>query len=103
MAATTSQSHLLRPSLPSLRRPSLPFVSLRGTSSGADRISFSLRAVSKPTVLVAEKLGAAGLELLKEYANVDCSYNMSPEELCAKIALCDALIVRSGTKVRLSR
>jgi D-3-phosphoglycerate dehydrogenase / 2-oxoglutarate reductase len=59
--------------------------------------------VSKPTVLVAEKLGAAGLELLKEYANVDCSYNMSPEELCAKIALCDALIVRSGTKVRLSR
>ncbi|KAG8066482.1 hypothetical protein GUJ93_ZPchr0004g38911 [Zizania palustris] len=53
----------------------------------------------KPTVLVAEKLGAAGLELLREFANVDCSYGLSPEELRAKISLCDALIVRSGTKV----
>ncbi|CAH1420079.1 unnamed protein product [Lactuca virosa] len=54
---------------------------------------------AKPTVLVAEKLGEAGLDLLKEFANVDCSYNLSPEELCTKISLCDALIVRSGTKV----
>lgn len=54
---------------------------------------------AKPTVLVAEKLGAAGLDLLKEFANVDCSYNLTPEELCTKISLCDALIVRSGTKV----
>ncbi|CAI5478613.1 unnamed protein product [Closterium sp. Yama58-4] len=53
----------------------------------------------KPTVLVAEKLGSAGLDLLKRIANVDCSYNLTPEELCAKISLCDALIVRSGTKV----
>ena len=51
------------------------------------------------TVLVAEKLGAAGLALLREFANVDCSYGLSPEELRAKISLCDALIVRSGTKV----
>ncbi|KAF3338995.1 hypothetical protein FCM35_KLT16466 [Carex littledalei] len=100
MAATTSQSHLLRPTLPSLRLrcpSSIHSVSLRRTN-GTDRIS-SLRAVSKPTILVAEKLGAAGLELLKEFGNVDCSYNMSPEELCAKVPLCDALIVRSGTKV----
>ncbi|KAA8537795.1 hypothetical protein F0562_027625 [Nyssa sinensis] len=54
---------------------------------------------AKPTILVAEKLGESGLELLKSFANVDCSYNMSPEELCTKISLCDALIVRSGTKV----
>ncbi|KAJ6878695.1 D-3-phosphoglycerate dehydrogenase 3 [Populus alba x Populus x berolinensis] len=53
----------------------------------------------KPTVLVAEKLGEAGLELLKTFANVDCSYNLDHEELCTKISLCDALIVRSGTKV----
>lgn len=53
----------------------------------------------KPTVLVAEKLGEAGLQLLKNFANVDCSYNLSLEELCTKICLCDALIVRSGTKV----
>ncbi|GAA0163082.1 dehydrogenase [Lithospermum erythrorhizon] len=54
---------------------------------------------SKPTVLVAEKLGEAGLNLLKNHANVDCSYNLTPEELNTKISLCDALIVRSGTKV----
>ncbi|WCJ35486.1 D-3-phosphoglycerate dehydrogenase [Euphorbia peplus] len=54
---------------------------------------------AKPTVLVTEKLGDAGLELLKTFANVDCSYNLTTEELCSKISLCDALIVRSGTKV----
>ncbi|MCO5613102.1 hypothetical protein L7F22_067376 [Adiantum nelumboides] len=57
------------------------------------------RSVALPTVLVAEKLGEGGLELLRKVANVDCSYNLSLEELCAKISLCDALIVRSGTKV----
>ncbi|RWW12140.1 hypothetical protein GW17_00024200 [Ensete ventricosum] len=56
-------------------------------------------AAARPTVLVAEKLGDAGLDLLRGFANVDCSYNLAPEELCAKISLCDALIVRSGTKV----
>ncbi|OAY45539.1 D-3-phosphoglycerate dehydrogenase 1, chloroplastic [Manihot esculenta] len=62
-------------------------------------IVLSANVDAKPTVLVAEKLGEAGLKLLKEFANVDCSYNLSPEELCTKISLCDALIVRSGTKV----
>ena len=49
---------------------------------------------AKPTVLVSEKLGEPGINLLKQFANVDCSYNLSPEELCTKISLCDALIVR---------
>lgn len=62
-------------------------------------IVFATMMDAKPTVLVAEKLGEAGLDLLKSFANVDCSYNLSPEELCTKISLCDALIVRSGTKV----
>ncbi|KAK4377254.1 hypothetical protein RND71_003550 [Anisodus tanguticus] len=53
----------------------------------------------KPTVLVAEKLGEAGVNLLKQFADVDCSYNLTSKELCTKISLCDALIVRSGTKV----
>ena len=57
------------------------------------------QALMKPTVLVAEKLGAAGIELLEKVAVVDCSYNLSPEDLCAKVSECDALIVRSGTKV----
>ncbi|KAG0561202.1 hypothetical protein KC19_9G044800 [Ceratodon purpureus] len=62
-------------------------------------VTESEKAVSKPTVLVAEKLGAAGIELLEKVAIVDCSYNLSNEDLCAKISQCDALIVRSGTKV----
>lgn len=56
-------------------------------------------SISKPTILVSEKLGEAGLEILRSLGNVDCSYDMSPEDLCKKISLCDALIVRSGTKV----
>jgi hypothetical protein len=59
----------------------------------------SEKALAKPTVLVAEKLGAAGIDLLEKVAVVDCSYNLSNEDLCAKISLCDALIVRSATKV----
>ncbi|KAM2859725.1 hypothetical protein COP2_025113 [Malus domestica] len=54
---------------------------------------------STPTVLVTEKLGEAGLEVLRGFGNLECAYNLSPEELCAKISTCDALIVRSGTKV----
>ncbi|KAF6149070.1 hypothetical protein GIB67_018648 [Kingdonia uniflora] len=54
---------------------------------------------SKPTILVSEKLSEVGLDVLRSFANVDCSYNLTPEDLCAKISLCDALIVRSGTKV----
>nr|GMC53899.1 D-3-phosphoglycerate dehydrogenase 2, chloroplastic [Ipomoea batatas]GMC55756.1 D-3-phosphoglycerate dehydrogenase 2, chloroplastic [Ipomoea batatas] len=53
----------------------------------------------KPRVLVSEKLGEAGLEVLRGFGDVDCSYDLSPEELCAKISRFDALIVRSGTKV----
>jgi hypothetical protein len=40
-----------------------------------------------------------GIELLKQFANVDTSYNLTPEQLQAKISLADALIVRSATKV----
>ncbi|XP_043711894.1 D-3-phosphoglycerate dehydrogenase 1, chloroplastic-like [Telopea speciosissima] len=67
---------------------------------GQRKASFVVLAMeAKPTVLVAEKLGEAGLKLLKGFANVDCSYNMTSEDLCTKISLCDALIVRSATKV----
>ncbi|XP_057770216.1 D-3-phosphoglycerate dehydrogenase 1, chloroplastic-like [Salvia miltiorrhiza] len=53
----------------------------------------------KPTILVSEKLGEAGLDLLRSYGEVECLYNLSPEDLCARIGEFDALIVRSGTKV----
>lgn len=72
--------------------------SVAATPSVSTR-SQSTEVKGKPTILVAEKLGEGGLELLRVVANVDCSYNLTQEELCAKISLCDALIVRSGTKV----
>ncbi|EOA39905.1 hypothetical protein CARUB_v10008585mg [Capsella rubella] len=53
----------------------------------------------KPRILVAEKLGEAGVNLLREFGEVDCSYELSPEDLKKKVAESDALIVRSGTKV----
>ncbi|KAL9459969.1 hypothetical protein AB3S75_003213 [Citrus x aurantiifolia] len=60
----------------------------------------NLQAVTpKPTILVSEKLGEAGLAILRSFGNVECLYDLSPEALCEKISQCDALIVRSGTKV----
>lgn len=38
--------------------------------------------------------------MLREVANVDCSYDLTPEQLYEKVAVSDALIVRSATKVR---
>ncbi|WOK92665.1 hypothetical protein Cni_G01356 [Canna indica] len=104
--SSSSSSYL--PFRASLSRSS--FLGLRLADSANSKISalcrrsarntgLRIEAAARPTVLVAEKLGEAGLALLREFANVDCSYNLSPEELCAKISLCDALVVRSGTKV----
>jgi D-3-phosphoglycerate dehydrogenase len=39
---------------------------------------------------------------MKDSVNVDCSYDMTPEQLCAKVSLVDALIIRSGTKASLT-
>ncbi|XP_008811205.1 D-3-phosphoglycerate dehydrogenase 1, chloroplastic-like [Phoenix dactylifera] len=96
--SSTPSPQLLRP--PTLSRrllaPTRPPAALRHRHRHGRLV---VAAEAKPTVLVAEKLGKAGLELLKDFADVDCSYNLSPEELRAKVARCDALIVRSGTKV----
>ncbi|KAJ6720027.1 FORMATE DEHYDROGENASE 1 [Salix viminalis] len=101
--ATSSSSS----SQPSTRYSRLPF--RRSTTSTPVSLKrFLLSSVggtntspqeTKPTILVSEKLGEAGLELLRNFGDVDCSYDLSQEDLCKKIASCDALIVRSGTKV----
>ncbi|GAB4850475.1 hypothetical protein Ancab_029781 [Ancistrocladus abbreviatus] len=68
------------------------------TSTGRDAWSEN-GTVVKPTILVSEKLGEAGIEVLRSLGNVDCAYDLTQEELCKKIASCEELIVRSGTKV----
>ena len=50
-------------------------------------------------MLVTEKLGSAGLDMRREFANVDCSYELTPEDIRAKVSLVDALVVRSATCV----
>jgi D-3-phosphoglycerate dehydrogenase len=52
----------------------------------------------KPTILVAEKLGEGGVEMLKQVGTVDCSYDLTKDELLAKISLVDAIVIRSATK-----
>lgn len=59
----------------------------------------SVGNLEKPRILVSEKLGNAGLEVLQKFGKVECAYDLSAEDLCSKISSCDALIVRSGTKV----
>jgi len=66
----------------------------RSVSSGQEGGLFE-----KPTVLVAEKLGQAGIELLEKFSNVELAYDMSEADLLEKIKESDALIVRSGTQV----
>ncbi|XP_074582514.1 D-3-phosphoglycerate dehydrogenase 3, chloroplastic-like [Curcuma longa] len=92
--SSSSQPSFLGIRLADPAHPTIPALRIRSAGRG-----LRIEAAARPTILVAEKLGEAGLALLREFANVDCSYNLSPEELCVKISLCDALIVRSGTKV----
>jgi D-3-phosphoglycerate dehydrogenase len=51
------------------------------------------------TILVAEKLGTPGIDMLKTAGEVDCSYGLSKEELLEKIKGVDAIVIRSATKV----
>uniref|UniRef100_A0A0E0LE72 phosphoglycerate dehydrogenase n=1 Tax=Oryza punctata TaxID=4537 RepID=A0A0E0LE72_ORYPU len=71
--------------------------SARGAAAGV--AAAAATAAGRPTVLVTEKLGDAGLELLRRFANVDCAYELTAEELRAKVSLVDALVVRSATRV----
>ncbi|CAJ1970683.1 unnamed protein product [Sphenostylis stenocarpa] len=69
------------------------------TSGGSSKSEDVASLGQKPTILVSEKLGEAGLKVLRGFGHVECAYELSQEELCSKISCCDALIVRSGTKV----
>ena len=42
----------------------------------------------------------AGLDLLARYVDIDAAYDLSPEQLVARVREADALIVRSGTQVK---
>ena len=52
-----------------------------------------------PRILVADPIGAEGIELLKSRAEVDVKTGMKPSELLAVIGEYEGLVVRSETKV----
>ena len=53
----------------------------------------------RPRVLVAEKIGDSGVELLREHFDVEVGLGWSREELADRIGEYDAILVRSATKV----
>ncbi len=50
-------------------------------------------------VLISDSIHEAGIELLKRHAEVEVATSLSEDELVAKVAEANALIVRSATKV----
>uniref|UniRef100_A0A0D9WSS4 D-3-phosphoglycerate dehydrogenase n=1 Tax=Leersia perrieri TaxID=77586 RepID=A0A0D9WSS4_9ORYZ len=107
LAAPPSTSPAAAPaghlSPPSRASPLRRFLFARGVSAAPSARWVAAASASaaggRPTVLVTEKLGEAGLELLRRFANVDCAYELTAEELRAKVSLVDALVVRSATRV----
>ncbi|MEM2874545.1 MAG: hydroxyacid dehydrogenase [Candidatus Hadarchaeales archaeon] len=50
-------------------------------------------------ILVSDKIHEDGIRILRGFAEVDVITGLKPEELCARIAGYDAIVVRSATKV----
>jgi D-3-phosphoglycerate dehydrogenase len=60
-----------------------------GTTAGAAR----------PRVLVKEKIGDSGIELLREHFDVDLGVDWSEEDFLARIGDYDGIVIRSATKM----
>ena len=50
-------------------------------------------------VLVAENIGASGIELLRQHFDVDVADGWSPEQLAERIGDYEGVLIRSGTKL----
>ncbi|CAL5222438.1 g4801 [Coccomyxa viridis] len=59
----------------------------------------AVAAPERPVILVTEKLGDPGIELLQQTGDVETAYNLTPEQLEERIKTADALIIRSATQV----
>ncbi|MBV9311276.1 MAG: phosphoglycerate dehydrogenase [Solirubrobacterales bacterium] len=56
-------------------------------------------APTRPRVLVAEKIGDSGIELLQAHFDVDVGVGWPPDELAARIGDYDGILIRSATKL----
>ncbi|GBF97167.1 D-3-phosphoglycerate dehydrogenase, chloroplastic-like [Raphidocelis subcapitata] len=77
---------------PAIAKPRFASTSIAAMSGGKG-------VGGRPVVLITEKLGDPGIDMLKESAEVVVALNLTPEQLNEKIKGVDALIVRSATKV----
>jgi D-3-phosphoglycerate dehydrogenase len=55
--------------------------------------------MSKPKVLVAEKVGPAGIELLKEHFDVELGFDWDRDQVKARLGEFDGVLIRSATKL----
>jgi D-3-phosphoglycerate dehydrogenase len=53
--------------------------------------------MSRPRVLVAEKIGASGVDLLREHFDVDLGTDLSPDQLAERIGDYEGILIRSAT------
>ncbi len=65
----------------------------------ASALAPEAQAVDRPRVLVAEKIGDSGIELLREHFNVDVGVGWSREELEQRIGDYDGILIRSATNL----
>jgi D-3-phosphoglycerate dehydrogenase / 2-oxoglutarate reductase len=54
---------------------------------------------ARPRVLVKEKIGDSGIELLREHFDVDLGLDWSDEDLAERIGDYDGIVIRSATKM----
>ncbi|MGO9248321.1 MAG: phosphoglycerate dehydrogenase [Solirubrobacteraceae bacterium] len=69
------------------------------TTTTTDPAKASTAAGERPKVLVKEKIGDSGIELLREHFDVDLGVDWSDEELAEKIGEYDGIVIRSATKM----
>jgi D-3-phosphoglycerate dehydrogenase len=58
-----------------------------------------MSASARPRVLVAEKIGDSGINLLREHFDVELGVDWSREELTERIGTYDGILIRSATKL----
>jgi D-3-phosphoglycerate dehydrogenase / 2-oxoglutarate reductase len=56
-------------------------------------------AAERPRVLVKEKIGESGVELLREHFDVDLGVDWGEDELAERIGEYDGIVIRSATKL----
>src|SRR5271157_3628679 len=69
------------------------------SATAPDTASAQRAPGERPRVLVKEKIGDSGVELLREHFDVDVGVDWTDEELVERIGAYDGIVIRSATKM----